>query len=165
MLESISASNGGDDRDTNTSDSENSPVLVNITDNLLKSMFEKCMSSWFDQLGSIGEMVEGTDNEVPTEECFVISEECIHFFKVGLLQSLEEEFLAVFADGIIIVKIPGATYAVLVPIIRTVGIKTHVGMDTITGDIASREAHRHIVSREYGNTTFKSVCHLVIKHS
>ena len=157
MLESISKSNGGNDRNIYTSSSESSQVPDNITDNLLESMFEKCMSSWFDQLGSIGAMAEGTDNEVPTAEFFATSEECIHFFKVGLLQSLEEVFLAVSVDGIAIIKIPGAIYAVLGPVNATIEIKTQVGIDTVARAIAYRGAHGPIVSYECGNATFKNV--------
>ena len=165
MLESISKSNGGNDRNIYTSSSESSQVPDNITDNLLKSMFEKCMSSWFDQLGSIGAMAEGTDNEVPTAEFFATSEECIHFFKVGLLQSPEEVFIVVSTDIIAICKILGAIYAALCPVNATVQIKTQVGINTIARAIASWEAHGPIVSCEYGDVTFKSVCHPVIENS
>ena len=83
-------------------------------------------------------MAEGTANEVPTAEYCAASNKCIHFFELGLLQSLEEEILALLVDGIAIVKIPGAIYINLGPVNESVEIKTRAGIDTIARSICKR---------------------------
>jgi hypothetical protein len=83
--------------DSSNSDGDDSAVIDNT---VLSELFEKCCESWFDRMGSTKAMAEGTANEEPTADYFAASDECIQFFEVGLLQSLEHEILGVSPDGI-----------------------------------------------------------------
>lgn len=108
-----------------------SSVDHEITDDILEETFEKCL------------------------EYFAASDKCIHFFEVGLLQSLEHDFLGVSADGIAMVMIPGTSYASLPPVMVIVEIKTRVGIDTIANAVAAMNMHGAIVACEYDDDIFK----------